>query len=561
MNATQLPETQHALQLVGPDELELNHRKAVNAPTASQILLKVEAVGLCFSDLKLLHQFDQHPRKAPVESGVDPAVLNALPSYCPGDQPTVPGHEVVATVAAVGPEVKQHKVGERIILQADTRQLKTAKSNGAYGYNMEGGLQEYFLTDEKIAIYQGQRFLMPVSDDRNAAAVALVEPWACVECSYVTKERQTIKPGSRLLVVADAGRQIRGLSESFSSEAAPSSITCKLADAQQSAAIDELGIAVRQDTDDLAALADEEYDDIVYFGSDKATLDTLNDKLAARGICNVVLAGERIGAEVSVGVGRVHYGMTRWIGTLSADASESYSVIPEIGEIRDGDRILVVGAGGPMGQMHVIRNICSGKSDLEVVATDFDDARLESLTKKAGPFAADRGVEYSTVNPQNSKPEGKFSYIALMAPVGQLVANAIADSDSGCVINIFAGIPVATKHELDLDTYIANRCFMFGTSGSTIHDMEIVREKVETGQLDTNCSVDAVCGMEGAAEGIEAVKNRSIAGKIIVYPQLEDMGLIPLEKLAEVYPQVAEKLADGMWTAEAEEELLQTVGK
>ncbi len=556
MHAESLPETQHALQLVGPEKLELNHRKPLAAPTGAQILLRVEAVGLCFSDLKLLKQFSDHPRKAPIESGVDPAVLASLPSYCPGDAPTVPGHEVCARIVAVGPDVEHHKVGERIILQADTRQLKTHSSNGAYGYNMEGGLQEYFLTDEHVALHDGQRFLLPVGADRNAAAVALVEPWACVECSYVTPERRTIRPGGRLLVVADPGRQIQGLAESFSPDALPSSVTCKLADERQSAAVDKLGIATRSDTDDLAGLADENFDDIVYFGSDKAVLDILNDKLAGRGICNVVLGGEKIGRGVAVGVGRVHYGMTRWIGTLSAEASVAYQMIPETGEVRHGDRILVVGAGGPMGQMHVIRDICAGKDNLDVVASDFDDERLASLENKARPFAEQRGVSFTTANPKNQPPDGTFSYIALMAPVGQLVAEAIAQSDTGCIVNIFAGIPVATKHELDLDTLIANRCFLFGTSGSTIRDMEIVREKVESKQLDTNCSVDAVCGMEGAAEGIAAVENRAVAGKIIVYPELTDMGLIPLDKLGRTYPAVAEKLSDGMWTAEAEAQLL-----
>jgi threonine dehydrogenase-like Zn-dependent dehydrogenase len=205
----------------------------------------------------------------------------------------------------------------------------------------------------------------------------------------------------------------------------------------------------------------------------------------------------------------------------------------------------------------VIRDICSGRGDLSVVASDFDDDRLASLEKKARPFAEQRSVSFTTANPKTQPPEGKFSYIALMAPVGQLVAEAIAQSDTGCIVNIFAGIPVATKHDLDLDTLIANRCFLFGTSGSTIRDMEIVREKVETKQLDTNCSVDAVCGMEGAAEGIAAVENRAVAGKIIVYPELTDMGLIPLEKLPETHPDVAEKLIDGMWTPEAEAQLLE----
>ena len=70
-----------------------------------------------------------------------------------------------------------------------------------------------------------------------------------------------------------------------------------------------------------------------------------------------------------------------------------------------------------------------------------------------------------------------------MAPVGAMVADAVKHSAAGCLINIFAGIPAPTRHELDMDTYIAHGCFMFGTSGSTIRDMKIVLEKVEAGPL------------------------------------------------------------------------------
>ena len=49
-----------------------------------------------------------------------------------------------------------------------------------------------------------------------------------------------------------------------------------------------------------------------------------------------------------------------------------------------------------------------------------------------------------------------------------------------------------------------------------------------------------------------------MAGKIIVYPQLHGMGLIPLSQLAEHFPTVAAKLNDGQWCSEAEAELLKT---
>jgi len=511
----------------------------VAAPGPHEILVKVEVVGLCFSDLKLLKQHDEHPRKSEIASGINPAVLKGIQSYVPGVLPTVPGHELVCRIVAVGEKVEHHRVGERCLVQTDYRQLPTAAgSNAAFGYNFEGGLQEYTILDERVIIApDGERFLIPVGEEKSAASVALVEPWACVEASYVTRERNAVKPGGRLLVVVDEGRKAKGFAGCFSPNGEPAAVRSVSPGA-------------------VAELPDESFDDVIYFGSDKATLDVLNDKLAARGVMNVVLGGRRIGEPVSVGVGRVHYGMTRWVGTTGDGPAESYRHIPRNGEVRKNDKVLVVGAGGPMGQMHVIRNLCLGLPGVSIVGTDFDDSRIDSLRHKAGPLAKANGVPLRLVNPQKEPLDETFSYVGLMAPLGALVADAIRSAADRAIINIFAGIPAPTKHDLDLDTYIEKRCFMFGTSGSTIEDMRIVLKKVEGDQLDTSLSVDAISGMAGAIDGIAAVENRTLAGKIIVYPMLHDVGLIPLAELAGRFPTVAERLDHGKWTLEAERELL-----
>ena len=168
------------------------------------MLCQVEAVGLCFSDLKLLKQFDQHVRKSEVISGIEPKVLKEVPSYVPGKIPAVPGHEAAVRVIAVGREVKGIENGRRYLVQTDYRWLRTANSNAAFGYNFEGALQEFVLMDQRIITSpQGESFLIPASEDLSAAAVALVEPWACVEDAYAVKERQTLKAGGQLAVIAD----------------------------------------------------------------------------------------------------------------------------------------------------------------------------------------------------------------------------------------------------------------------------------------------------------------------------------------------------------------------
>ncbi len=538
MTTATIPTTQQAVQLIGPGELKLNPCKKVPVPGPHEVLAKVEAVGLCFSDLKLLKQFDTHARKSEVVGGLSADTLAEVQSYVPGKKPTVPGHEVVCRIVAVGNQVKHHQVGERCLVQTDYRDLPTANSASAFGYNFEGALQEYIVMDERVVVdSKGQRYLIPVSEEKSASAVALVEPWACVEDSYVTKERQTIKPMGRLLVVASPGADIDGLRQAYSPSGPPAQVTVIAPDA-------------------AATQPDEGFDDIVYFGADAAVIEILNDKLAARGIINLVLGGKKIGKPVNVGVGRVHYGLTRWVGTTGSDPCDSYKNIPATGEVRSGDRILVVGAGGPMGQMHVLRNASLGLANLQLVGTDMDDPRLASLKHKAQPLADKFGVKLELINTKITKLQGTFSYIALMAPVAPLVAQAVVDAGENAIINIFAGIPAPVKQVMDLDAYISKKCFMFGTSGSTIADMMIVLEKVEKGALDTNASLDAVSGIAGAIDGIAAVENRTLAGKIMVYPMLRELPLTPLTELVQKYPTVAAKLDRGQWTKAAEQELM-----
>lgn len=556
MTKPALPKTQYAVQLVGPGELRLNTSKPVQPPGPHQVLCLVESVCLCFSDLKLLKQFSQHPRKSEVISGLTPDVLKEIPSYVPGEKPTVPGHETVVRIVAVGDQVKHHKIGERCLVQTDYRAFPTAGSNSAFGYNFEGALQEYVILDERMIIdpATGDRFLIPVPETLGASAIALVEPWACVEDSYVTPERQAIKAGGRLAVVVDSDHSMKGLEQAFSPKGKPASITVVCAD-KTCSRLESLGVPIIRASSAMD-LPNESFDDVVYFGHDRRVIEILNDKLGLCGIMNVVTGGHRIGQPVSIGVGRVHYGMTRWIGTTSDQAAASYKVIPATGEVRRGDSLCVVGAGGPMGQMHVLRDVSLPLKGLKVVAVDFDDSRLASLLEKADPLAKANAIDLMSLNPKNQPLTGPFTYHVVMAPVGALVADAIKQSAKGCLINIFAGIPAPTRHELDLDTYIANGCFMFGTSGSTIRDMKIVLEKVVAGQLDTNRSVDAVSGMAGAIDGLNAVENRTLAGKIVVYPMLHDLGLTPLSTLGAIKPAVAAKLDHGNWTAEAEKALV-----
>jgi len=141
-------------------------------------------------------------------------------------------------------------------------------------------------------------------------------------------------------------------------------------------------------------------------------------------------------------------------------------------------------------------------------------------------------------------------------PVPAVLAQSVDLAGDGAIVNAFAGLPAGTLAELDLQRIIEHHVFLIGTSGSERSDMTTVLSKVENGVLDTSISLDAITGMAGFADAINSVMNRTSGGKIMVYPQLHDQGLVRLVDLAEQLPHVAAKLKAGLWCRAAEEALL-----
>lgn len=552
-----IPSTQRAVQLVAPDELILNSEKPVTAPGPHQILCEVVVVGLCFSDLKLLKQFSSHVRKSEVVHGIDPAILAGFPGYVPGDKPTVPGHEPVVRIAAVGSGVRRFKPGERYFIQADWRWLRTASSsNGAFGYNFEGALQEYVLLDERlITSPEGETMLLPApAGDRSAAAFGLVEPWACVENSYRVRERRELTAGGRLLVVADSTPDIEKLRRLLDAGPRPARMTWVSS---------RLSIPARwpipaERANTLAETQGEPYDDVIYYGHDGDMVERLFARTANHGLMLLVLGGSKFGKPVNTALGAIHYRGVRIAGTRSHDPAEAFRAIPESGELRPGDTVHVVGAGGPMGVMHVVRSICQGVVGLTAIAADLSSARLAALDRLAAPLARKHGVKYESYNSTRGTRPGPFDYSVIMAPVPALVAGAVAASAPRGIINIFAGIPVDKSGPIDLDACVERHLYFVGTSGSVMDDMRTVLTKVESGALDTNVSVAAVSGLDGAVDGIRAVEAQSVAGKIMVYPACKGLPLTRLEDLPRAMPAVAAELADGVWTKAAEDALLKS---
>jgi threonine dehydrogenase-like Zn-dependent dehydrogenase len=539
--------------LVAANQLVLNKEKPFVPPGPRQIVCRVEAVGLCFSDLKLIKQFSAHPRKTEIISGIAQAILQEIPSYVPGDKPTVPGHETVVRIEAVGPGVEKFRPGERYLVETDYRWLSTSQSSGSFGYNFEGALQEYVLMDERVITSpQGESMLIPVPEHLSASAVALIEPLACVENSYTGKERKQIKAAGEMLIAADVVVTTNDLTELFKQYGQPGRITW----ASQYEPPKGAGV-VMETCPDLGRLSDASFDDVIYLGCNPNRVESLFAKIGPKGLFNIVLCGEKFGRDIVVPIGRVHYGGMRIIGTVGYEPAESMKLIPDSRSVRKGDKINILGAAGPMGTMHVIRNIWRRTERASIFASDADENRLATLAKVAEPLAKANGVAYKQYSPAKDAIQEPFDYTVVVASAPELVAASIRTSAKHAIINIFAGISSSAITKLDLDAYIEKQLYFIGTSGSALEDMKQMLTHIESGQLDTNVSVAAVCGLDGVCDGIKAIENRSIGGKIIAYPVCKGLGLTPLAKLADKMPDVAACLNNGLWTAQAEQKLLE----
>jgi len=77
----------------------------VPAPSNDQILVRVDAVGLCFSDVKLIRLGGEHPKLYGRDLAKDPTRL---------------GHETAVTVVAVGSDLADRfHPGQRLAIQPD----------------------------------------------------------------------------------------------------------------------------------------------------------------------------------------------------------------------------------------------------------------------------------------------------------------------------------------------------------------------------------------------------------------------------------------------------------
>jgi threonine dehydrogenase-like Zn-dependent dehydrogenase len=529
-----------------------------------QLLVRHDAVGLCFSDTKVIKAGDTHPRLAGRDMRANPVVL---------------GHEVALTVIEVGEKLRDRfKRGERFIVQADIYY----KGQGlAYGYVLQGGLSQYNLIGPEILEGDEGCYLLPVKPETGYAQAALTEPWACVTASYDVEYRVGWRPEGVALIAAGPAAQTRySLGTPYGGGQPPARV---IAWGVTGALLDELqrraprdGFGLQVVTGERAAaeaeiksLAGEHgFDDLVLLGADAALYELLEPLAAKGGVINVVGA-QGLHGVAQVDVGRLHYDNLSLTGTASADISSAYQPIRT--DLKAGGRAALLGAAGPMGQMHAQRALQSSEGPRLLVATDLFPDRLSVIAAKyAQLIEAKRGVtdlvlrtpgelKFDAFNASLMEMTGGtgFDDIVVLAPSAGVIAGAMGLLADNAVVNIFAGLSRGVRAPIDLRLVVERGVRFTGTSGSAIRDLRNMLALAEGGSLDPNLSVAAVSGLGHVKEGLEGVIEQTFPGKVVIYPQLLDFPLTTLPDLKKVLPNVYTKLGPHeSWTVEAEAEFL-----
>ncbi len=520
----------------GPDELLVQH----------------DACGLCFSDIKVISLGQEHPRIFR-DIQQDPVVL---------------GHEVSMTVVGVGEHLRdQYKVGDRFIIQAD---IYVGGTNYAYGYMIQGGLSKYGVIDQRILNGDDGNYLIPVKPETGYAESALTEPWACVMAAYQLEYRTALKKGGTTWIIGASGSEGRTftISQGLDEHSAPARLLLTEVPADFSQWLAErakkLGAQVIP-VQDIAHPPVEKVDDIVLLGADADIIEAVSPRLADDGVL-AILANAPFSRPVSIDIGRVHYDRWLYVGSTSADVAAAYGDVPARSKLKPGGRAWFVGAGGPMGRMHVQRAIQLAAGPATIVCTDVSDLRLDDLCTSFAQEAAARGIEFICLNPTHKdeyqaemaqlKKQG-FDDIVVLVPAPAVISDAATYLAARGIMNIFAGVGRGTMARLNLSDIYLKSVRVFGHSSSTIADLRLMLQQAESGELSPNRSVAAIGSLAAARDGLRALKDTVFPGKVVIFPNIKEMPLTALPDLKDKLPSVYAKLKDGReWTVEAEREFL-----
>ncbi|MHD0396319.1 MDR/zinc-dependent alcohol dehydrogenase-like family protein [Staphylococcus simulans] len=192
MSEKNYPEKMKAVVAYAPEDYRYEEVDTPSIEHPEEIVIKVEACGICAGDIKA---YDGAPSFWGDET--QPAYIKA---------PMIPGHEFIGRVVEIGDDVKDFKVGDRVISEQivpcwDCRfcnrgQYWMCEKHDLYGFqnNVNGGMAEYMKFPKEAINYK-------VPEDLPIEDAILIEPYAC---SLHAVQRANIQLGD-FVVLSGAG--------------------------------------------------------------------------------------------------------------------------------------------------------------------------------------------------------------------------------------------------------------------------------------------------------------------------------------------------------------------
>lgn len=544
------------LQSLGKDGKPVE--RAVPAYADDELLIRHDAVGLCFTDVKEIKFGDQHPRL--VGRGL-------------ATNPIVPGHEASITVVGVGEKLKgEYNIGDRFVIQPD---VWYGGKSIPYSFGMDGAYRQYGAIGKEILHGDAGNYLIPIPHDMSYAGAALTEPWACVEAAYSMVYRKELHHGGTVWIIGNKNsRAGYRLDEIWDSRNGPSDVvlTNVPPDLEKflSALCKKSGTSVQHREKGEVLDSELKFQDIILLDCGADDVNDAGPLLEKNGIL-AILRKDSMGHKISMDFGRIHYDSIVYVGTMSTDIDEAYRKATVRSELKKGGVAMILGAGGPMGRMHVQRAIESSGCPDKVVVTDVDNKRLHDLSDSFGSIVSGRNIDLRVVNPVEDKGlyddvmaeitrSGGFDDVEVMVTNLSVIGEVSEYVSENGVINLFAGLKRGTMADVDpWLIYGPKQVRYIGHSGSNLQDQIAIVNRFKNGELEPQRSMAALCGLNQIAEGVQAMMDSVYPGKIVVYPMVEDFPLTGLGKLESVLPEVYERLENGrFWTLEAERAFLES---
>lgn len=508
-----------------------------------EILTKVEALGLCFSDIKIIRAGGSHPK---------------LWHKDLAEHPLIVGHEAVLTILRTGSAVPlRYAPGQRFLIQCD---IYVNGRSCAYGYGMDGGLTQYSIIDSRVWKGETESYLLPCPDNLPSLAAALLEPWTCIRAAYHIPHRSAPKEGGSLLLVTEPGNQtVYPAGRLFRGQKRITAVN--FSENAVRALENELGTkVVRQEN----LPADGEFDDIVCI--DLKDKETGERALALAGDHAVISFSGDCGTEKwAIDVGALHYKNRFYQGAAEGALDAAYAA-PRRQTLRKGGIAWFPGGAGAMGQMHVELAILSSDAPSKILVSDMDTERIGHLRTKLAERAAERGIVLEFLNPGTMTneefeqeltefaPHG-FDDIIILVPSAKVVDQTLPHLADGGLVNVFAGIPAGETARIPVDRIIRKGIRFTGSSGSSTQDMKDALLAAERHEFEPQSALAAIAGFRAVKEGLKAVAAGTYPGKIVILPDCPDLPLTPFDP-AHMEPELAATLdTHGCYTAETEQYL------